>query len=196
LEEIFGAELRVAGVFIAPMRGTGGASLFDSETLWRFSTAPALMVTDKLDPELIGLAEADPGAAIERLARAETGEERALLAALKAMRGTGRRMSFAGHSGVDLIDALDEAVIRSVHEGFPSHSAAAAAYEREREAKRAAGERPPARKSFYEREYGIPAGNHAYPPLAQAHVRAGVRPPALEVIVSHAIELAHEFRAN
>jgi hypothetical protein len=83
-----------------------------------------------------------------------------------------------------------------VHERFPGHTAAAPAYERERETARAAGERPPARKSFYEREYGIPAANHAYPPLARAHVRAGVRPPALEAIGSRAVDLALEFRAR
>lgn len=196
LTGIFGHELRVAGVFIAPMRGTGGAGLFDSDTLWRFTTAPALMVTDRLDPNIVRLTDTDPQAAIARLADPQTGEQRALLAALKEMRGTGKRMYFAGHLGTDLIDALDETVITSVHECFPGHAAAKAAYALHCQTEAAEGRKPLKPKSFYEREYRIPAGNEAYAPLAQAHVRAGVRPPALESIVARAVELAVEFRAS
>jgi hypothetical protein len=128
LETIFGRELRIAGVFIAPVRGTGGAGLFDSETLWRFSSAPALIVTDKLSAEIIQLTRDDPEAAIAQLAGTNVGEERALLAALKEMRETDKQLHFMGHPGADLIDALDASVVAAVHSKFPGHDTATAAY--------------------------------------------------------------------
>jgi hypothetical protein len=135
LEGIFGSELRSAGILVLPVRGGNSAGLFDSEILWRLTTAPTLMMSDNLDPELVRLASEDPVECVRRTASAKTGEEQALHSALKAGLRVGKQLTFLGHPGKDLILALDEDVIRSVpaYSRYPGHAAAWAAYEHARQ---------------------------------------------------------------
>ena len=190
-EGIFGSELRSAGVLVLPVRGVLSAGLFDSEILWQLTTAPTLMMSDNLEPELVQLAADDPAACMRRTANANTGEERGLHAALKAGLRVGKQLTFLGHPGKDLILALDEEVIRSVYSRYPGHAAAAAAYE---QARHEAKGKAPRLKPTFEQLYGIPNCAATYEGLATAHVDADVRPPALKDVVDRAVALAGAFR--
>ncbi len=190
LEGIFGSGLRGAGVLVLPVRGGCSAGLFDSEILWRLTTAPTLMMSDNLPPELVQLAADDPAECMRRTMQSRSGEERALHAALKAGLTVGKQLTFLGHPGKDLILALDEEVVRSVFSRYPGHAAAWAAYE---QARQVAEGKAPKLKPTLARLYGIPNSVATYKRLATAHVDAGVRPPALKAVVDRAVELAQRF---
>jgi hypothetical protein len=87
LEGIFGRELRGAGVIVLPVRGPGSVGLFDSEILWRLTTAPTLMLSDNLRPELVRLAAEDPEECLRQTRASTVGEE------IRACRAQGRNSS-------------------------------------------------------------------------------------------------------
>jgi hypothetical protein len=105
-----------------------------------------------------------------------------------------QELIFMSHSEKDLILAMDETVIKSCpsYSSYPGHNAALAAYQQARLASsgKASGIKP-----TFERLYKIPNSVETYRTLAAAHVDAGVRPPALNVVVDRSVELAQSFRA-
>ena len=195
LEGIFGQELRLAGVFIVPLRGSPRRSLLDVDTLWRFMTAPVAVALDNLPMDEVAAAQADPACLGRLRAPTATPEAKAVATILNAALGTDKRIEFLGHSGSDLIDALDESAIIETFpaSGWPGQDAmheAWLAYKSDNHAPDSA------RKAWLQETYGIDNSTKTYQRLADAHRRLGHRPPALEAIVDAAIRLALEYRAE
>ncbi|HYJ09622.1 MAG TPA: AAA family ATPase [Polyangiaceae bacterium] len=195
LEGIFGQELRLAGVFIVPLRGSPRRSLLDVDTLWRFMTAPVAVALDNLPLEDVAAAQADPACLGRLRAPDATPEAKAVATILQAALGTDKRIEFLGHRGSDLIDALDD---RAILEEFPTSGwpGQLAMQEAWLSYKAAHDASDGARKAWLQEAYGIDNGTGTYVRLAEAHRRLGLRPPALEAIVNAAIALALEYRAE
>jgi hypothetical protein len=187
LDRIFGADLRAAHISVVPMEGVGAwRAVLDSHALWRYSTASVALATDKFDPAVLQKVVDDPRES-RRLRRSDAPDETKVLAKLiGTAQEQGKAIHLLGHPGADLIEVLDEDVIKSVYPGYPGH------VEAERRWKEAVENGATARqkKPFYEREFRVPNDVKTYMALGDAHVAADVQPPALRTLVDDAIALA------
>jgi hypothetical protein len=199
IDRIFERELRDAGVYVIPIRGGGRKTLFDADALWRFTTAPAALAVDNIDPNVLAAAQAGDVNALATLTRAGSSEESKAAGVLLAhAQGKGRELHLLAHPGMDLIDTLDDAAVIAVYSRYPGVGKMQDAWEAHVRAAAAEGTTVSAgtRKTWLQAEYGIDNSRDAYTKIADAHVRLGRRPPHLEQIVTRAVELATEARAT
>lgn len=192
LEGIFGRELRAAGVFVVPLRGSPRRSLLDVDTLWRFMTAPVAVALDNLPMEDVAAAQADPDAIGKLRQPKATEEAKAVATIIRAAHGTDKRVEFLGHAEVDLIDTLEDDAIRDEFPRWPGQQAMRIAWETYRAQHQSSAR---SRKAWLEKTYGLPNDTGTYIRLAAAHLRLGLRPAALATIVEAAVRLALEYRA-
>jgi hypothetical protein len=186
LDRVFG-ELRAARIALLPLDGLSNyKAVLDSDALWRYTTAEVALSTDKFEPDLLREVIGDPKKAKE-LRKADAPEETKMLGKLigNAERN-GKRIYLLGHRGADLIDVLDEAIVKGEFPGYPGHEEAQRLWSQELESGANAGQR----KGFYERHFKIPTQVDAYARLGEAHATAGAKPPALQRIVDEAISLS------
>jgi hypothetical protein len=185
LERLFG-ELRAARIALLPMEGLANyKAVLDSDALWRYTTAEVALCTDKFESELLKEVVENPKRARE-LRKSDAPDETKILAKLLGTaERSNKRVYLLGHPGDDLIDALDESVIRQEFPDYPGHEEAQRLWKQEVEA----GTRAEQKKAFYTHSFRIPAGVDSYAKLAEAHAEAGIRPAALQAIVDSAIAL-------
>jgi hypothetical protein len=192
LDTIFERELRSAGVFIVPLRGSPRRSLLDVDTLWRFMTAPVAVALDNLPLTDVAAASTDPAALGRLRAPKATEEAKAVATIVQAAIGTDKRIEVVGHDGSDLIDALDDDAICAEFPRWPGQEAMRQAWSSHK-AKRDV--RDGARKGWLQTMYGIDNSTGTYLRLANAHIKLGLRPAPLAAIVDAAVGLALEYRA-
>jgi hypothetical protein len=187
LERMF-EELRAARIAVVSMEGLSNYKVvLDSDVLWRYTTAEIALTTDKFDAAVLAQIVGDPRAARELRRSSAANDELKILAKLVgAAERHGKRIHLLGHRGADLIDVLDEGVVRREFSGYPGHAVA----EQQWTDAQAAGASAPDKKAFYEERYGIPMDVESYIALADAHAEEGVKPPALKAIVDDAVSLA------
>jgi hypothetical protein len=186
LERVFG-ELRAARIALLPMEGVSNyQAVIESDALWRYTTAEVALTTDKFEQDWLEKVISDPSEA-KALRKSGAAEETKLLAKLIGIAElNGKTIHLLGHRGADLIDVLDEEVVKREFPLYPGHSDAAKLWA----AQVAEGAKGSRRKSFYDEKFGMPMDVATYERLADAHARSGVKPPALAQIVNEAVELA------
>jgi hypothetical protein len=185
-ERVFG-ELRAARIALLPMEGVSNyKAVIDSDALWRYTTAEVALTTDKFDHDRLEKIVSDPDEA-RALRTSSAPEETKLLAKLIGLAQLNHKtIHLLGHRGDDLIDVLDEEVVKGEFPLYPGHVEAASLWAVEVDSGAKAGRR----KAFYEESFGMPMDVATYARLADAHAAAGVRPPALQQIVEEAVALA------
>ncbi|MGB7686049.1 MAG: AAA family ATPase [Solirubrobacterales bacterium] len=185
LDRLFG-ELRAARIALLPMEGLSNyQAVLDSDALWRYTTAEVALCTDKFELELLKEVVTDPKKAKELRRSDAPGETKILAKLLGNAERSNKRVYLLGHPGDDLIDVLDESVIKQEFPDYPGHQEAQKLWRQEVEA----GARAKQKKAFYERNFRIPASVDGYAKLVEAHAEAGIRPAALQAIVDSAIAL-------
>ena len=189
LDRAFGSELHAAHVAVMPMDGVGAwRAVLDSEALWRYSTAAVALATDKFDRATLEGLLADEKK-LRALRRSDAPEETKVLAKLLGTaQQQGKVIHLLGHHGADLIDVLDEGVVRSVYPDYPGHQIAQRRWQAEVEN----GANARDRKAFYEREFRVPNDVRTYMTLGDAHATAGVKPAQLQTLVEEAVALASD----
>ena len=122
MERIYRRELRAARIALIPLLGVSNAKvILDSDVLWRFTTAEVALATDKFDRDQLERVLNNPEEA-KALRKSDADEETKLLGQLigNAQRNN-TRIHLVADAGADLIDVLDESVIRREFPSYPGH---------------------------------------------------------------------------
>lgn len=189
LTRVFRSQLSDAHIAVVQIAGASQATaILDSQALWRYTSANVALATDKFTEEtfkkLMGNDEE-----LRELRKAQAPEETKALATLMTnAKRQGKTVHLLGHPGDDLIDVLDEDIVKAVFPKYPGHSEAQQLWSEARQADNTLKAKH--RKGFYEQRFGVPNDVLSYQKLGDALAEAGRRPKALAKIVEGAVKLA------
>jgi hypothetical protein len=183
LDTLFTNELHSAGIEVVPIHGVAKwKAVLDSESLWRFTTAPVAVMFDGVPAERINEMSQKTPDELLAISKAPGSEEvKTIALLLSAILRQGKAIEPLPNAQPDILSCLDVAAVKAVFPKYPGHEDAEAAWLRHQKGKRT---------DFLRKNYGVEKDPARFREIAQNMLSRGVESDDLAEVIQRCSELA------